>query len=108
MDNSASIMAQGPGESSLAVPVQLADLAPAKNTSPCWGTPAGSTCCGARTTFSTTAWRRSSAWRAGRPSCWRLCFHAGKFTPAEAATWLAGRGFEPLLFVPNSGGDRGL
>jgi hypothetical protein len=32
-----------------------------------------------------------------------LCFHAGTFTPAEAATWLAGRGFKPLLFVPNAG-----
>jgi hypothetical protein len=32
-----------------------------------------------------------------------LCFHAGKLTPARAATWLAGRGFTPLLFVPNSG-----
>lgn len=29
-----------------------------------------------------------------------LCIHAGKFTPAESATWLAGRGFKPLLFVP--------
>ena len=33
-----------------------------------------------------------------------LCFHAEKFTPAEAATWLAGRGFVPLLLVPTSGG----
>ncbi len=30
-------------------------------------------------------------------------FHPGKFTPARAATWLAERGFKPLLFVPNSG-----
>jgi hypothetical protein len=37
-----------------------------------------------------------------------LCFHAEKFTPAEAATWLAERGFVPLLLVPNSGADRGL
>jgi hypothetical protein len=33
-----------------------------------------------------------------------LCFHAGTFTPAESATWLAGRGFTPLLFVPAAGG----
>ncbi len=33
-----------------------------------------------------------------------LCFHAEKFTPAEAATWLAGRGFVPLLLVRTSGG----
>ena len=37
-----------------------------------------------------------------------LCFHAEKFAPGEVATWLAGRGFKPLLLVPNSGGNRGL
>src|SRR5271166_6342451 len=35
-----------------------------------------------------------------------LCFHAVRFTPAEAAKWLAERGFVPLLLVPTSGGDR--
>ena len=34
-----------------------------------------------------------------------LCFHASKFTPAEATEWLAGRSFAPLIFVPNSGRD---
>jgi len=29
-----------------------------------------------------------------------LSFHAKRFTPSEAATWLADRGFKPLLFVP--------
>jgi len=33
-----------------------------------------------------------------------LCFHAGKFTPAESATWLAGWGFKPLHFVPTKSG----
>ncbi len=37
-----------------------------------------------------------------------LCFHAGKFTPAKAATWLSERGFTPLLVVPNSGSKRNL
>jgi hypothetical protein len=32
-----------------------------------------------------------------------LFFHSGKFTPDRATTWLAERGFKPLLFVPNSG-----
>lgn len=32
-----------------------------------------------------------------------LSFHAGKFTPARAATWLAKRVLKPLLFFPNSG-----
>jgi len=31
-----------------------------------------------------------------------LCFHVRKFTPAEVATWLAERGFVPLLCVPKS------
>jgi len=31
-----------------------------------------------------------------------LSFHAWTFTPDKAASWLAGRGFKPLLFVPNS------
>jgi len=38
----------------------------------------------------------------GKAELLALSFHAGKFTPAKAATWLAERGFEPLLFVPNS------
>jgi len=32
-----------------------------------------------------------------------LSLHAGRFTSARAAAWLAERGFKPLLFVPNSG-----
>ena len=42
----------------------------------------------------------------GKAELLGLCFHAGKFTPAEAAKWLAGRGFTPLIIVPNSGRDR--
>jgi hypothetical protein len=34
-----------------------------------------------------------------------LCFHAAQFTSAEAATWLAERGFTPLLFISKSGED---
>jgi hypothetical protein len=33
-----------------------------------------------------------------------LSFDAGRFTPAEAALWLARRGFAPLLLVPDAGG----
>jgi hypothetical protein len=35
-----------------------------------------------------------------------LCFHAGKFAPADAASWLVERGFAPLLFIPITGTDR--
>jgi hypothetical protein len=31
-----------------------------------------------------------------------LAFHAKEFTPARAETWLAERGFKPLLFITNS------
>jgi hypothetical protein len=32
-----------------------------------------------------------------------LSFHAGKFTPERAVTWLAERVLKPLLFLPTSG-----
>jgi hypothetical protein len=32
-----------------------------------------------------------------------LCFHAGRFSAAEAATWLAGRGLKPLLLRTQAG-----
>jgi hypothetical protein len=32
-----------------------------------------------------------------------LSFHAGKFTPARVATWLAERVLKPLLFLPTTG-----
>lgn len=36
-----------------------------------------------------------------------LCFDAGKFTPAEATRWLAGRGFTPLVFIPKARTEHG-
>jgi hypothetical protein len=36
-----------------------------------------------------------------------LSFDAGRFTPAEAALWLARRGLAPLLLVPGAGGGLG-
>jgi hypothetical protein len=35
-----------------------------------------------------------------------LCFRGERFTPADAASWLVEAGFAPLLFIPNSGGNR--
>ena len=103
MDNSASSMAQVPGESSLAIPVQLAHL--------------GS---GHEHVARLVDLRRFGPLRrwddllaegvaavfglaGGEAELVGLCFHAGKFTPDGAATWLAGRGFKPLLFVPAAG-----
>jgi hypothetical protein len=102
MDNSASVMAQGPGESGLAIPVLLAHL--------------GS---GEEHVARLVDLRRLGLLRrwddlldegvaalfgiaGGEAEFVGLCFHAGKFTPAEAGTWLVERGFTPLLFVPNS------
>ncbi len=106
MDDSASIMAYCPCENGLALPVHLADLGP-----------------GEEHVARLVDLRRLGLLRrwddlldegvaalfgiaGGEAELVGLCFHAGKFTPAEAATWLAGRGFTPLRFVPNSGGKR--
>jgi hypothetical protein len=106
MVNSVSIMAQGPGEGSLTIPVLLSDL--------------GS---GEEHVARLVDLRRFGLVRRrddlldegvaavfglaiGEAELLALSFHAGKFTPARAATWLAERGFKPLLFVPNSGGNR--
>jgi len=105
MDDSVS-MAQGPGESSLGSPVQLAQL--------------GS---GEEHIARLVDLRRFGLLRrwddlldegvaaifgiiGAEAELVSLCFHAGKFTPAESATWLGERGFKPLLFVPNGGGNR--
>lgn len=34
-----------------------------------------------------------------------LCFHADKFTPAQAVQWLVERGFALLIIVPDAGRD---
>jgi hypothetical protein len=106
MDNSASIMAQGPGESSLTIPVQLAHLGSGEDHVARlvdlrrfgllrrWDDLLDE---GVAAVFGITG---------GEAELVGLCFHAGKFSPAEAATWLAGRGFKSLFFVANSGGNR--
>jgi hypothetical protein len=103
MDNSASIMAQGPDESSLARLVQLAHLR-----------------CGEEHVALLVDLRRFGMLRrwddlldddvaaifglaGGEAELLALSFHAWTFTLDRAASWLAGRGFKPLLFVPNSG-----
>ncbi len=104
--NSASIMAQGPGESGRTTPVLLSDLAFGQEH--------------VARLVDLSGFGRLRRWEdlldegvaavfgitGGEAKLVGLCFHAGKFTPAESATWLAGRGFKPLLFVPKSGGNR--
>ncbi len=106
MDNSASIMAQGPGESSLTIPVLHSDLDSGEEHVARlvdlsrvgllrrWDDLLDE---GVAAVFGMTG---------GEAELLALAFHAGKFTPSRAATWLAGRGFKPLLFIPNSGGNR--
>lgn len=106
MDNSSSMMAQGPGESGLTFPVLLSDLASGQEHVARlvdlrgfgqlrrWDDLLAE---GVAAVFGMTG---------GEAELVCLCFHAEKFTPPESATWLAGRGFKPLLFVPNTVGNR--
>ncbi len=103
LDDSASILPQGPGVSSVAIPVHPADHGSGEEhvarlvdlrrfgLLQRWDDLLDE---GVAAVFCITD---------GEAELVGLCFHAGTFTPAEAATWLAGRGFKPLLFVPNAG-----
>ena len=103
MAKSASVVAQGSGECGLAIPVPLAHLDSGEEHVARlvdlrrfgllrrWDDLLAE---GVAALFGITG---------GEAELVGLCFHAGKFTPDESATWLAGRGFNPLLFVPNSG-----
>ena len=100
MVNSVSIMAQCPGESSLAIPVLLSDLGSGKEhvallvNLPRFG----------------LLRRWDDLFDEGVAGVFgleseeaellALSFHAQKFTPARAATWLTERGFKPLFFCP--------
>jgi hypothetical protein len=101
MDNSLSLMAQGPGNGSFVIPVHLAHL--------------GS---GEEHVARLVDLRRFGLFRRwddlldegvaavfgimdGEAELVSLCFHASEFTPGNAATWLGDRGFKPLLFVPH-------
>ena len=101
MDNPASILAQDPGESGRTIPVLPADLGSGKEH--------------VARLMDLSEFGLLRRWddlfdegvaavfglASGEAELVGLCFHAGKFTPAESATWLAERGFKPLLFVPN-------
>ena len=103
MDNSASITAQAPGESSLANPVLLSVLGSAQEH--------------VALLVDLRRCRLLRRWddlldegvaaifdlASGEAELLALSFHVGRFSPARAATWLAERGFKPPLFVPNSG-----
>jgi hypothetical protein len=103
VDNSISIMAQGPGESGLHIPVRPAHLGsgeehfallvdlPRFGLLRRWDDLLDE---GVAAVFGLAS---------GEAELMALSFHGGKFTPARAGTWIAERGFTPLLFVPNSG-----
>jgi hypothetical protein len=106
MDDAAPIMAQGPGESGHAVPVHLAHVRSRDEHVALLVDLRGFGLLrrwddlfdeGVAAVFGITG---------GEAELVGLCCHAGKFSPAEAAAWLAGRGFRPLLFVPSAGGNR--
>jgi hypothetical protein len=100
VDDPASILAQGPGEDSLAIPVHLGP-----------GEEHVARLAGLRRFGLLRRWddlldegmAALFGLAGGEAELPALSFHGGKFTPAEAVTWLAGRGLTPLLFVPNAG-----
>jgi hypothetical protein len=102
MDNSASIIAPFPGES------RLTQLGPDGEHVALLGLPGGFDRLRRRDDLLDEGVAAVFGLAGGEAELLGLCFHPEKFTPAEAATWLAGRGFKPLLLIPNTGGDRGL
>jgi hypothetical protein len=102
MVNSVPIMAQGPGQSRLTIPVLHFDLGS--------GEEHVALLVDLRRFGLLRRWddlldegvAAIFALASGEAELLALSLHAGKFTPARATTWLAERGFKPLLFVPNS------
>ena len=103
MDKSPSIMAQGPGESSLALPVCRGHPVPGGEHVALLGNPGRFDLLRRKDDLLDDGVATVFRLAGGDAELLRLCFHAGKFTPAEAMTWLAERGLKPLLLVPNSG-----
>jgi hypothetical protein len=103
MNDSASIMAQCPGESSLTIPVPVSDLG--------YGEEHVALLVDLRRFGLLRRWddlldegvAAVFGLASGEAELQALSFHAGKFTPVKAETWLAKRGLKPRLFVPNSG-----
>jgi hypothetical protein len=98
MDNSASIIAQCPGES------RLTQLGSDGEHVALLGLPGRFDLLRRKDDLLDEGVAAVFGLAGGEAALLGLCFHAEKFTPAEAATWLAGRGFVPLLLVPTSGG----
>jgi hypothetical protein len=101
VDNSASILAHCPGAS------RLAQLGPAGEHVALLGLPGGFDLVRRQDDLLDEGVAAVFGLAGGEAELLGLCFHAETFTPAAAATWLAERGFTPLLLVPNSSGDRG-
>jgi hypothetical protein len=108
VDNTPSIMAQGPGESGLALPARLAHPAPGEEHVALLGNPGRFDLLRRKDDLLDDGVAALFGITGGEAELLGLCFHAGTFTPPEAKTWLAQRGLKPLLFVPNSGSNRGL
>ncbi|HKI38552.1 MAG TPA: hypothetical protein VKA46_42280 [Gemmataceae bacterium] len=102
MDNSTSIIAQCPGES------RLTQLGPDGEHVALLGLPGGFDLLRRKDHLLDEGVAAVFGLAGGEAELLGLCFHAGTFTLAEAAKWLAERGFVPLLLVPNSSVDRGL
>ena len=106
MDKSPSIMAQGSGESSLALPIRRGHPVPGREHVALLGNPDRFDLLRRKDNLLDNGVAAVFRLAGGEAELLGLCFHAGTFTPAKAMTWLAQRGLKPLLFVPNSGGYR--
>ena len=105
MDNSPSILAQDPGECSLARPLRLAHPVPGGEHVALLRNPGRFDLLRRKDDLLDNGVAAVFRLAGGEAELLGLCFHAGTFTPAKAMTWLAERGLKPLLFVPNSGGN---
>jgi len=103
MVSSASIKAHGPGESKLAIPVQLAQLGSGEEHVALLVDLHGFGLLRRWDDLLDEDVAAIFGLASGEAELLALSFHARKFTPDIAASWLAERGFKPLLFIPNSG-----
>jgi hypothetical protein len=107
MNNSASIMAHGPGESRLVLPAQLAHLGPGEEHVALLVGPRRLGLLRRCDDLLDEGVAAVFGLAGTEAELVALCFQGGKFTPAESVRWLADRAFKPLHFVPNSGGLAG-
>lgn len=103
MINSVSIMLQCPSQSSLTISLRLAHLGSGKEHVALLVKPSRFELVRRWDDLLDEGVAAVFVLASGKAELLALSFHAERFTPARAATWLTERGFKPLLLVPTSG-----